>query len=140
MSNLTSLIVVVVIGVGIWLYRRHQQPDLLDEVCNGLRYVALQDRTRGESAMAAEFERSMEAIQRAQQILTAKEVPDANELQTITRDVLHAMDYQVLERAGIARQNHKHACYEAVANLAQQLERLAQHQTNSAAKQPNGRT
>jgi hypothetical protein len=128
MSNLTWVIIFAVGGVCFWLYRRSRSPDLLNEIYNGLKHLAFRDSQRGDPTGAERYHKMAEALMEGQAYTRNKQVSDLGHLKETLRLVLSSMSYSVLEECGIYRQNHKHACYEAVGYLARQLEKMIERE------------
>jgi hypothetical protein len=128
MDNLTYLLLFAAGCVGLWLYRRARAPDLLNEIYNCLKNLSFRDSQRGESTSAERYGKMAEAILEGQAYIRNKPVSDLDHLRKISRLVLSSMDYSIIEKCGIYRQNHKHACYEAAGNLSKQLEKLIERE------------
>lgn len=130
MNNFFFLFFFFLVAIGFYFLRQSREPDLLNEIYNGLRNLAFRDTQRGELTSAERYEKMAEAILEGQAYVRfKKKVFDLDHLKETSRLVLCSMDYSVLEKCGIFRQNHKHACYEAAGNLTKQLEKIIELET-----------
>lgn len=132
MTNFTLLFLSVAGIIGFWIYRRARAPDLLNEIYNGLKHLAFRDSQRGEPVSAERYTKMADAIMDGQAYVQGKQIVNLEHLKDTARLVLHSMNYSLLEECGIYRQNHKHACYEAVGNLTIQLSRIIKRKSKKA--------
>lgn len=121
MDNITFLIFFVLICFGVWAYRRSRVPDLLNEIHNGLKHLAFREEQRGDLYYAERYKKMAQALIDGQRYVLNSQNYEIELLDATSSLVLLSMDYSLLEQCGINRQNHKHACYVAVGDLANQL-------------------
>jgi hypothetical protein len=124
MNSFALIVLFIFAYIGYKTYWKSRSPDLLNEIYNGLMHLSYRDTQRGELTSAQRFEKMAWALIEGQAYLKGKPISNINELRDVSRLVLESMNYSVLESCGILRQNHKHACYEAVGRLTEKLEKL----------------
>ena len=102
------------------LMRRSQEPNLLNEILNGLRAQAQIERARG-GRRADEFQQMADAIMSAQIAVKCGRSLPPKEYDFAYSRILCASAGDVLDALSIFEQNHRHQCYQAILRLAGKL-------------------
>lgn len=128
MNAISISLICILALVCTWMYQRARAPDLLNEVYNGLMHLSYKESQTGSPIKAERYKDMANALFEGQAYVQNKPICDLDHLRVVSRHVLESMDYSVLEGCGIYRQNHKHACYKAIGNLAEKLEQIIRSQ------------
>lgn len=121
MSQTVILVAMVAAFATYYLYRRSEEPNHLNEICNGLKLKSDLAEAAGDTSRKIEYMNMTDAIREAQRLVKYPNSRTNENINAICSHVVNASSGNVLDSLNIFEQNHRHDYYKALLNLAGKL-------------------